>query len=563
MDGSFVTVIREGIPQNIHQNDLNKGDLVLIQTGEIVPADLKLIEARSLEVDEFDITGELLPVLKTTSSEDVFVYMGSRILRGSAKGIVIASGNETAYGRILNQISATIQTPKPHQSRNCQRWILLLLLPAFWQSTSQSTNRLITIFLYLLAGALLMFFQMDELIHSFLLKREQQKIKRRNILFRNPELFPLLDEIDIICFDKTGVLTTRQMEISKFFMYSSLTEVDATRYLDFDWGILAIIKTASVLCTDVLFFEKSKFANPVDAALISFGRRAGVDFANISRKFQRIFDMPFDSEKRYMYCGYETEDHESWYFLKGDPDLVLMQCKDYFDENGNKRKLDFGFLSDVRSLNKSISQKGDTVIAMAVAVGEIDPKQNDFTFLCLAQFENTLQEGAKEVVERIIKKGIRPLLLTGDKPEAALKIAHDYGIAQKSEASLSGNVIARMALDEVGRQAEYCSVFSRLLPSQKAMIIRQLQNRGHQVMMIGDGPNDGIALNVADIGITFQNDSSPIARRFSSVLLQHLKDLPELIEGSNNLKARMRKFHYFRIVIAIILLLAVNISAFQ
>ena len=119
-----------------------------------------------------------------------------------------------------------------------------------------------------------------------------------------------------------------------------------------------------------------------------------------------------------------------------------------------------------------------------------------------------------------------------------------------------------MELDEVGRQAEYCSVFSRLLPSQKATIIHQLQNKGHQVMMIGDGPNDGIALRIADIGVSFLNDSSPIARRHSSVLLHHLTDLPLLIDRANNLNIRMTELRRFMILISMLLLVVVCIAAF-
>ncbi|HMN14955.1 MAG TPA: HAD-IC family P-type ATPase, partial [Bellilinea sp.] len=501
------------------------------------------------------------PVLKTITSEDVFVYMGCRIIRGSAKGTVIALGQKTVYGEIVTQAAPTSQASKYHQIELRHLWILLLLLPAFWQSASNSTNMQITTLLYILAGAMLFYFQQNEIINSFLLKHAHHAIEERHILIRYPELIPLLDEIDTICFDKTGVLTTRQLEASKFFVYSSLTEVKA-RCLVSDGVTKDLIKTASALCTDVSFFEKARFANPVDYAFISFAQSAGVDLAKISKKFHRIFDMPFDSEKRYMYCGYETEEQEQWYFLKGDPDLVLIKCKDYLDEIGEKRSLDFNLQCKIKDLSKSISQGGDTAIALAVAFGGVDPKLNEYAFLCLVQLENTLQENAKEVVERIIKRGIRPLLLTGDKSEAAVKIAHTCGIAQNSKAALSGNVIDRMPLDEVGRQAEYCSVFSRLLPSQKATIIHQLQNKGHHLIMVGDGPNDGIALHVADIGISFKNDSSPIARRFSSILLNRLTDLPALFEEGNTLKLRMKKLRCFMILISMILLAVVYIASF-
>jgi len=561
MNGSIVTVIRGGITQNISDHDLHLGDLVLIQTGDIVPADLKLIESRSLEVDEFDVTGELLPVLKKISSADVFVYMGSRIIQGSAKGIVVALGSETVYGEIVNQVASINQTPKNHQIELRHSWILLLLLPAFWQSISRFPNWQMTTLFYISTGILLFLLQQNEFIVSFFRKREQQRNNQRDISIRYSDIFSLLERIDTICFDKTGVLTTRHMEISNIFMFSSLKKFD-TKYMGFEGSTQDLIRTASALCTDISFFEKVKSANPVDYAFISLAQRAGVNLVEISSKFHRNLDGPFDSEKRYMYCGYVTKEREQWYFLKGDPDHVVLQCKDYIDENNKKRKLDFNFRSEVKALSRSISQNGDTAIAMAFATGDVDPRQKEYTFLCMAQLENSLQDGAKEIVEGVIKKGIRPLLLTGDKPEAAVKIAHTCGIAQKNEAALSGNVIDRMPLDEVGRQAEYCSVFSKLLPSQKATIIRLLQNKGHHVMMVGDGPNDGIALRVADIGVSFKYDSSQIARRYSSILLNRLTDLSELIDGGINLKMRIAKLRRFMILISMVLLFVVYLVVF-
>ncbi|HOE35399.1 MAG TPA: HAD-IC family P-type ATPase [Anaerolineaceae bacterium] len=529
MHNSFVTVIRKDSPGNIPDSELKLGDIVLIHTGDFIPADLRLVESRALEVDEFDITGELLPVLKLLSSDDVFVWMGSRVVRGSGKGIVVALGEETVYGSILKQVmyKDPSTTHLPLSINHPEN--LLLLLPAFGLSFFQTDHKVAIILLYLVFFLLFAFFHMDGLLKSLLLEQERRIFEKKKILIRNVNSIPVLKKIDTICFDKTGVITTRHVELSKIYWTSTLTEIDARTVAGVS-AIPALIIEAAALTTDISFFEKAEFADPIDFALVTFAKRAGFNINDISCRYERILDLPFDSEKRYMASGYATKDQQRMYFLKGEPSLVLQMCRYYYENEEEKRELDFNFRNRIRELSRSISQAGNTPIAMAVTKGDVAVNTNNFTFLCLAQFDNSLQEGAKEVVKAAILKGIRPILLTGDNADAALRIALESGISQNSTVSLSGKVIEKMDLNEVSRQIEYCSVFSRLLPAQKSMIIRQLQKRGHRVLMVGDGPNDGIALNTADIGVSFTRDSSPIARKYSSILLNHLRALPLLLE---------------------------------
>ncbi len=561
MNSDLVTVIREGKPYNIHEIDLRKGDLVLVQTGDVIPADLKLIEARLLEVDEFDITGELTPVYKTVTDEDVFLYMGSRVVRGSAKGIVVALKDDTEYGRIIAPPTLVDKLCWTQIFHRDQLTVLLILIPALCISLLRSHNLLGTVFSFLLIGILMFFLQSDSLFQYLFFYYGSTQIKKHNILIRNFDIFGIMDHVDIICFDKTGVLTTRNIEVTKIFLGSPLIEI-IIRDQDLNNSLPALIKIGCSLCTDVSFHEKITFANPVDHALISFAQKMGVDFKEIYKKYKQIYDMPFNSENRFMCCGYETDNQDKWYFLKGDPDIVLTKCRNYYSENGEINKIDFDLQSEIKAMTNTISQNGDTAIALAIAETESCIEQSEFTFLCLVQIENTLQKGAKEVVQKAIEKGMRPLLLTGDKQQAAIKIAHDCGIASKSSVALNGNVMERMALDEVGRQSEYCSIFSRLMPSQKGSIIRQLQFRGHRIAMIGDGPNDGIALRVADVGISFQANSSPIAMQYSSVLLSQLSDLAIFIDISNKVMRIAKRIKLLRALALLILLILVYLNIF-
>lgn len=210
--------------------------------------------------------------------------------------------------------------------------------------------------------------------------------------------------------------------------------------------------------------------------------------------------------------------------------------------------MDFAFWRFNNTYIDAIQQNGDTVIALAYATSDVSGHPPDaYTFLCLLQFENTMQPGVREVIQGLSKNGIRCILLTGDRGETAAKIGRDSGIAEYTTAVLSGKVIDRMDLAEVARQAAYCSIFARLLPSQKGMLIRLLQQRGHWIAMVGDGPNDGIALKVADIGISYGVDSSPIARRLSDILIPNLAGLFRLFISARRIKGRARLMKVVRI----------------
>ena len=229
-------------------------------------------------------------------------------------------------------------------------------------------------------------------------------------------------------------------------------------------------------------------------------------------------------------------------------------CSHYIIKDGTEKKADFDFLLFNRSNTGAINQKGGNAIALAYAPGTSAKPPGEYTFLCLLQLENSLQRGAGATIRKAAEKGIRSIMLTGDRAETAVKVGEGCGIAKGSRACLVGRAIERMALSEVARQLDHCSVFARLLPSQKGIIIRLLQQKGHYVAMVGDGPNDGIALKVADIGISFAENSSPVARKLSKILICEIADLERLIKASNRMKRRAKYLTLFRIIVLAVLL---------
>ena len=555
MNSDLVTIVKDGILINIEGDNLQKGDVVVIQVGELVPADLKLIEVRDLEVDEFDLTGEILPVFKDVSNDNGIIYMGSKIVKGTGRGVVEAVGEQTEYGKVLKQEWVEY---KSYQFRIFNKQYLILaglLLPAFAFFITHSKFDVALVSIYLLLSIVLILLQNDELFKYLLTSNELKKIKRFGIQVRDERVVESLKKIDTICFDKTGVLTTRQMAIKKLLF------VDRTFNADnvpggIEDGTIHLAKLACALCHDVNFLEKLSMANPIDKALISFAQKNDVDVAKLLLQSKRIYDQPFDSENRYMACGYEIDGKE-YYFAKGDPNVILNMCHRYLTTAGEENVADVNFLLINHSNTKVITQNGDTAIALAYSSGSSDHTPQDYIFLCLLQLENSLQPDARDTIQQISVLGIRSLLLTGDKAETAIKIGAESGITSGSKAALTGNVIERMGWFEVARQAAYCSVFARLSPSQKGILVIRLQQAGHTIAMIGDGANDGIALRVSDIGISFVKNSSPIARRLSKILINDLTDLLRLIDGANRTKRRAKYLKVIRIVIIAASLLSI------
>jgi Ca2+-transporting ATPase len=544
VQGNLVTIIKEGELINTDEDNLRTDDIVVLQAGEIVPADLKLVDARGLEIDEFEITGEILPVIKKVDDQDGMIYMGSRVVRGTGKGVVVATGEQTENGRVLAQ---GWEQNKPYEFRIFKKNYLALIglvLPAFIIQFVLSNNDFGVIVFYLLLALILMLLQNDALFNYLLVSNELNNLRRFNIQIRDARTLEGMNEIDLIGFDKTGVLTTREMEVKNIYFADKILDSDNV-FHSLEESTAHVVKIACALCNDVFYFEKMALANPIDKALISFALKNGVNVKELLQQYKRIFDEPFDSENRYTASGFAF-DNNVYYFAKGDPEIILRMCNYYITATGAKKKVDFGFWLLNNSTLDAISQDGDTAIALAYTSNITDETPREYTFLCMLQLENPLQRRVREIIREITKRGIRSILLTGDRADTAARIGMASEITRNSRAYLDGRTIEGMELSEVARQSEYCSVFARLTPSQKGVLIRLLQQKGHCVAMVGDGPNDGIALKVADIGISFVEKSSPIARRLSKILINNLADLLRLIESAHRIKWRSNRLRLLR-----------------
>ena len=297
LKGNTVTVVKKDEIVNIAEEDLCKGDILLLQAGDLVPADLRLIEARGLELDEFDLTGEIRPVDKKVDGEDVFVYRGSRVTRGNGKGVVIATGEETEYGEILKQRYGQVKQNFPSLLRGKYFALLVFLLPPFIVALSRIGNLVLVYATFLMMAILIIFIQNNELFKYIFTSSEVKKIESQNIQMQDVTAFDSIKNINIVCFDKTGVLTTRDLEVKHIHFADETPDMDSFAS---DKYIYSLTKIACALCNDVVFFEKIALADSIDRALIAFATKNGINVNELMLKAKRIYEKPFDSEDRYM-----------------------------------------------------------------------------------------------------------------------------------------------------------------------------------------------------------------------------------------------------------------------
>jgi Ca2+-transporting ATPase len=536
---------------NIVEDDLRQGDVVLLQAGDLVPADLRLVEATGLEVDEFELTGQIMPVIKKVNGSDAIVFKGSKVIRGTGKGYVTATGEQTEHGKISKQEWEQERGYEFHWVNKRHFVLLLVLLPALIISLIRYHNPAMVFVLFLPLAAILILLQNTKLFKYILIAREMGRLRRHNIYFRDMTALERFSNVDVMCFDKTGVLTTRDLEVKKIFPEGRTLDIDSA---SIEGNTFNLIKIACALCNDVRFREKMEQANLIDRALISFATKSGINLDETLFRYKRIYEKPFDSEERYMACGFQFSDGTAHYFAKGDPEVILRMCASYVTISGVKKEMDYDLLSSVRTDIDYINKTGDTIIALAYSSDTSDSIPLNYTFLCLLQLGASLVPEVRKILRELSEKEIRSVMLTGDRPETAVKVGEEIGITDSLYADLTGKHIERMALSEVAKQSAHGSVFARLLPSQKGILIRLFQQNGHYVAMVGDGANDSIALKVADIGISFVENSSPFARRLSKILINDLGDLLTLAQGSKRIKWRATLLTWFRTLMVITIL---------
>lgn len=571
-------VIRDGQEIEIPASDAVPGDLLVLAAGDRVPADAQIVEATLLQADEAMLSGESHPVNKTDLPQDGtqetfrkdMVYMGTIITKGRGKAVVSGTGMTTQMGQIAGMLDTieTERTPLQEKLGSLGKYIGIGCLLICAIVTVTGIVRGEPVFDMLLTGISLAVAAIPEglpAVVTIALALAVSRMVKRGALIRKLHAVETMGCAQVICTDKTGTLTENRMTVQ---------EIATPKYCfyraDGEKGFLAkngmaaadsedirrMIEIA-VLCNNAqlpqerdkksLFHPQKKEhaqGDPTEISLLEMAETAHFSTGKISREFSRIFEIPFDSQRKRMSVAVRNRQGDRWLFSKGAPDYLLELCSHYL-EDGQIRLLTPSVRKKIQAQNEKMAHKALRVLGFAYKAEPEEPEQaeSDLIFVGLAGMIDPPRREAYQAVQTCKQAGIQTVMITGDHVDTASAIARDLKILDANGRVLTGRELDRMTDDQLEQELDQIRVFARVAPAHKLRIVKAFKRKGRVVAMTGDGVNDAPAIKEADIGVAMGNGTDVTKEAASVVLLDNsFATLVSAIEEGRVIYKNIRKF---------------------
>jgi len=558
-------VIRDGVEKKIDASELVPGDIIVLDTGEKVPADSRIIQAMSLETQEAALTGESTPVYKEAKEIDKEVNIGDRhnmifsstiITKGHGKALVCGTGMSTEIGKIAHMIQSTEteDTPLQKQLANLGKWLGLMVLAicisVFLVGIVMHQGGILELFIIAVALAVAAIPEGLPAVVTISLSIGVQRMVKRNALMRHLPSVETLGCTTVICTDKTGTLTRNEMTVKRLFINWKDVKVDGAGYkpeggFSEDKKELELLLKIGALNNDAKLDRESwsVIGDPTEGCLITSALKAGLDKDALDEKYPRIDEIPFDSSRKRMSTVHEI-DGKKLVYVKGAADLLLKQCG---------RVIVNGKLKVLTQKDKEIIQKkcdefaGEALRVLGFAYKELakDEKKDDFeddlVFVGLQAMIDPPREEVKGAIEKCKEAGIKVVMITGDFKITAEAIAKELGIKGKS---MTGEELEKVSAEELAKIVNDISIYARVNPEQKMKIVMALKSQGHVVAMTGDGVNDAPAIKGADIGISMGITGTDVAKEASEMILtdDNFTSIVNAVEEGRGIYDNIRKF---------------------
>ena len=521
-------VIRDGEQKLIQASKLVPGDIILIEAGDFVPADARIIESASLKVDESALTGESVPSEKSADAivkEEAsigdrhnMVFSGCGVSYGRGKGVVVETGMKTEMGKIAGLLSGEedTQTPLQHRLAALGKYLGIAALIAcgviFLVGLIEGIP-IMEIFMISVSLAVSAIPEGLPAIVTVVLAIGVQRMVKRNAIIRKLPAVETLGSATVICSDKTGTLTQNKMTLVKAFSASSSVTEEIS---DDNSSEIRDLLLYATLCSDgrvvIEDGEEKHIGDPTETSIVLAAMRNGILKDEIEKKYPRLAEIPFDSERKMM-TTINDIDGKNVVIVKGAIDSVSTRCTSGDVQKGREIAEEMGS-SALRVL--AVAYKEIQKIPATLDPAEIE---SGLTFLGLVGMIDPARPEAKESVRLCRQAGIRPVMITGDHKLTAAAIAREVGILLDGDEIVTGIELSKMPDDELDRRVRNISVYARVSPSDKIRIVHALQKQGEVVAMTGDGVNDAPALKAADIGCAMGITGTDVAKSAADMIL--------------------------------------------
>lgn len=524
-------VIRDGENIEINSLDLVVGDIVIVESGDVVPADGRILENFSLLVNENSLTGESNSIEKTDavlSYQDLaigdqlnMVFSGSLVNYGRAKILITATGMRTELGKIAGLLDATIESETPLQKAlnifGKKLTIGIIVLCAFiFGIYVYYGNSILDSLLLAVALAVAAIPESLSPIITIILSLETEKLSKENAIVKELKSIEALGSISVICSDKTGTLTQNKMTVEKIFINEQLIEkID----LDNNNEYQKLLLTSCILCSDAT----DTIGDPTETALIHLAQNYNYSFKKVRDRNPRLSEIPFDSVRKLMSVSYKLN-NKNIIFTKGAFDSLVNRFTHYVNENGEIVEINDKFIGKIEMMNEQLANDGLRVLTFAFKyVEEIKPlcieDEYKYVFLGMIAMIDPPREESKIAVQECIRGGIKPVMITGDHKVTARTIAREIGIFKDGDMVVEGVELEKMSDEDLEKNVEKISVYARVSPEHKIRIVSAWQKLGKICAMTGDGVNDAPALKKANIGIAMGITGTEVSKNAASLIL--------------------------------------------
>lgn len=544
-------VRRDGVVIQIPSREVTIGDEVIIEAGDCIPADGKLLTVASLKVDESALTGESLSVEKSLDEvpegaalgdQTNRVFSGSFATYGRATCEVTEIGMETEVGKIAKLLKTTSEKRTPLQinlddfGRKLSIIILVFCGILFGINVFRGDS-IVNAFLFAVALAVAAIPEALSSIVTIVLSFGTQKMAKEHAIIRKLQAVEGLGSVSIICSDKTGTLTQNKMTVEDYYVDGSRIPADK---IDPEQENQRKLLRFSILCNDSTNTDGKEIGDPTETALINLGSKLGFDAIDIRNRYRRESEIPFDSDRKLMSTAH-TMNHKYTMVVKGAVDVLLTRMS-HICIGSEIRKITDEDRQTIEKQNLEFSRDGLRVLAFAYKEMEEEREltledEEDLTFLGLIAMMDPPREESKAAVADCIRAGVKPIMITGDHKITAAAIAKRIGILKDESEACEGAVIENMSDEELRDFVEGISVYARVSPEHKIRIVRAWQDKGNIVSMTGDGVNDAPALKQADIGVAMGITGSEVSKDAAAMVLtdDNFATIIKAVENGRNI----------------------------
>jgi Ca2+-transporting ATPase len=538
-------VVRDGVTLVVESRELVPGDLVVLETGDSVPADLRLTEAVNLKIEEAALTGESVPVEKSTDAIPGEASLGDRldmafgstsVSYGRGRGIVVATGMSSEVGRIASMIQSVPNTKTPLQERldKLGRTLaiasLVICVVIFAVGVAYGKQWL-EMFMTAVSLAVAAIPEGLPAVATVVLAVGVQRLVKKNAIVRRLPSVETLGSTQVICSDKTGTLTRNHMTVVKVWCFGrevqSVEELSAEGFEHYrplaTYSILA--NDARLTDTDADGEADSSVGDPTEIAMLDLGMKYGIRKEELEGLAPRVAEIPFDSERKMMTTVHKRDRQAHLVAVKGGTDELLARCERIM-ENGVVRPLTDADREKIRAVNVSMAESALRVLAVGMdEIDELPSKvsvetlEHNLVFVGLLGMIDPPRDEVKAAVARCREAGIKPVMITGDHRTTAVAIARELGIMTPGDEAVTGVELADMDDNALLAAVDRISVYARVAPEHKVRIVRAFRSHGRIVAMTGDGVNDAPALKLADIGVAMGITGTDVSKEAADVVL--------------------------------------------